>query len=150
MFRTNKIVEMLENLKRVEAELSGPANRNPRSGFKSTISFLEKNQNCSLDELVSLLASKKKKKPVTRSKAPLRQKKVELHVTALKEAGTQLSRFEQAIAELKGDKQVRLQELKVIVREYAQDISSFTKKDVGFGIIAQAFDQRWKLFSRRL
>lgn len=147
MFGSPKVQDVIRDLKRIESELPGAASRNPRLGFRKTIQFLEQQQDLTVDGLARLLAESK---PKSKPKKPLilRNKKVIQHVQALDSARTSSGKFERAIAELESDTQVRLAELKAIVAAYTNDSSSFSKKAVGYGIIRQAFDQRWKLNMR--
>ncbi|MEO0606981.1 MAG: hypothetical protein AAFY82_02040 [Pseudomonadota bacterium] len=70
------------------------------------------------------------------------------HLDSLEQVRSSSGAFENALADLERDKQVRLTELKAIVAAYTRDSSSFSKKAVGYGMIRQAFDQRWKLHMR--
>lgn len=150
MFNSRTVATLLDELSRIESQLPGPANRNPRSGFKATIKFLERYRSSSVDGLANSLAAAKKaasaRKP--RKTQPLRSDLVARHTQALKAAGTNSDQFSIALNAVRSDGKVRLLELKSIVREYTGDTSSFSKKDVGFGMIEQVFDQRWKLAHR--
>lgn len=149
MFGSNKVRDLTADLSRIEQTLPGPASRNPRLGFRKTIAFLEKYDGMSVEQLQSKLAVPKKTIPKKSSVSSLRRQKVDQYVNLLQSAGLSVLDFNEAFNSMKSDKQVRLLELKAIVAEYAKNKSSFSKKDVGYGIIQQIFDQRWKIGTRR-
>ena len=139
---------LVESLSQLEKAAGGPANRNPRLGIKNAIKFLEKYRGKRVDQLASELRASKPKQRSAQSQQMASPTVVNLHVGALKRAGTSKTAFSEALQRLKADSSARLIELKQIVHEYAGDRSSFRSKTVGYGIIDQAFDDRWKLDNR--
>lgn len=139
---------LIASLTQVEKAATGRADQNPRAGLRHAIKFLDKHRGATVDIMVKELRANKPPKPSKPPTESVRLNVVNLHLEALRRAGTNKSEFDLAFENLKGDTKARLPEVKQIVRDYAGDKSSFRSKPVGYGILEQAFDDRWKLANR--
>lgn len=147
--------ELAKLLSALASELPGPASKNPRLSLANTIALLEGYQNRELAALLRELSAAKTamsalKKPSKPKKPPepLRGPVVTRHIDSLRIAEASVSSFHAAVAALKADKKVRIQELRAIVAGYSGDTSSFPSKPVGFGILEATFDRRFALARR--
>jgi hypothetical protein len=152
---TDLAVETLcSNLSLIEQAAPGTVAKAPRAHLLKTIAFLMEHEGKTVRELVAVLELLKPPPKTPRTTTSARPKKpklpVQMHVVEnytakLKAAEQALDDFETALATMRADKQVRVDELKAIVSAYSGDTSSIKSKIAGFGVIQRAFDSRWNL-----
>lgn len=144
-------------LAKIEQAIGGAASKAPRAQFLKAIAFLDGHVGKSISELVGELdAAKPQPKPkvaktpttkprVTKPKVPVQTDVVERYVANLRAAENTLEAFNALIIEMKGDKAVRLDELKLIVPQYSGDTTAVKTKPTAIGVIQRTFDARWNL-----
>jgi len=145
-----RVDELIDQLKSIERSMPGAATRNPRLSVINTIKFLQPNAGRILSDLVEELAAKKRKTAAKtrRAATALRTDVVEKYIANLNSVGVNQVAFSSVHERMQRDKQIRIVELKEILRRYTGDTSALKSKKVGFDKIEQTFDTRWKLANR--
>ena len=144
-----KVAELIAALNRLEAVAPGAANRNPRSALAGASRFLKEYSSLSLQQAEAKLKLAKSSARPKKAASPLRSDAIRRHRERLLAATTDLARFDEAMNYLISDKDVRVEELKAIAKDYGVTFTGRAKRD-GYAAIRQKFDERWKLANRSI
>lgn len=137
----------------IDQAIGGAASKAPRAHLAKTIAFLSEYEGKTVEDVVSAFEAAKPPpkvkapaKPRTvKPKLPTQMEIVERYVSNLKTAESVLAAFNALMIELKGDKSVRLDEMKEIASRYSGDTTALKSKVTALGVIQRTFDSRWSL-----